>query len=206
GVTIEGEQVALAIDEFPAIFIAAACAEGTTILRNAEELRVKETDRIAAMAAGLTALGVDVEVFADGLAITGNPRGPGFTGARIDSRGDHRIAMAFAIAALRARAPITIDDCANVAASFPYFVALAVACGLDVSAVSEADAGRLRSLPWMAPAVPARARWRRRWRKSWAGRCSTAAHSTAWSAGRPNKRGCQRRMRRPSRRWPLRRT
>src|SRR5699024_3119140 len=140
GVTIEGEQVALAIDEFPAIFIAAACAEGTTILRNAEELRVKETDRIAGMAAGLTALGVDVEVFADGLAITGNPRGPGFTGARIDSHGDHRIAMAFAIAALRARAPITIDDCANVATSFPNFVDLAVACGLDVSAVSEADA------------------------------------------------------------------
>lgn len=135
GITIEGDAVALAIDEFPALFIAAACAEGTTRLRNAEELRVKETDRIATMAEGLQALGATVEVFGDGMAITGKPQAVAFSGAEINSYGDHRIAMAFAMAALRADAPITINDCDNVATSFPDFVAVATSCGLDIAGV-----------------------------------------------------------------------
>lgn len=135
GIDISGDDVALAIDEFPAIFVAAACAAGTTRLRDAAELRVKETDRIAVMAEGLAALGVPVETFEDGLAITGRPDGAAFAGSVVDSRGDHRVAMAFAMAALRASAPITIKDCDNVDTSFPGFVASARAAGLAIETV-----------------------------------------------------------------------
>ena len=129
GIEIPLDQVPLAIDEFPALFIAAACAEGETLLTGAEELRVKESDRIAVMAAGLRTLGVDAEVLPDGIRIRG---GPGFGGGAVDSHGDHRIAMSFAMAALRASAPIEIRDCANVGTSFPGFAALAGAAGLDI--------------------------------------------------------------------------
>src|SRR5699024_4015768 len=125
GIDIDGADVALAIDEFPALFIAAACAKGGTRLRNAAELRVKESDRIATMAAGLTTLGVDAAAHEDGMTIVGMPHGAAFSGGRINSHGDHRIAMAFSMAALRASGPITIDDCDNVATSFPDFVARA---------------------------------------------------------------------------------
>jgi 3-phosphoshikimate 1-carboxyvinyltransferase len=131
GVVIPRDQVPLAIDEFPALFIAAACAEGETVLAGAEELRVKESDRIQVMADGLLALGVDARPTPDGMII----RGGGLSGGRINSHGDHRIAMAFAMAALRANDPISIDDCANVATSFPGFIALARDAGLDISAV-----------------------------------------------------------------------
>lgn len=137
GVTIEGGQVALAIDEFPAIFIAAACAEGETRLRDAAELRVKETDRIAVMAEGLATLGVGVEVFEDGVTIAGRPHGPAFSGGVLDSHGDHRIAMAFAMAALRASAAIAINDCDNVDTSFPGFVERAAESGLAIEAIEE---------------------------------------------------------------------
>lgn len=100
------------------------------MVRGAHELRVKESDRLAAMAQGLGILGIRHELLPDGLRLTGSPCG--FTGGRIDSRGDHRIAMAFAVAALRAQAPIEIDDVANVATSFPGFVATAGQCGLHV--------------------------------------------------------------------------
>lgn len=130
GVVIPHDQVPLAIDEFPALFIAAACAEGETVLAGAEELRVKESDRIQVMADGLLALGVDARPTPDGMII----RGGGLGGGRINSHGDHRIAMAFAMAALRANGPITIDDCANVATSFPGFIALARGAGLGISA------------------------------------------------------------------------
>ncbi len=133
GIDIGGDQAALAIDEFPAIFIAAACARGVTTLRGAAELRVKESDRIAVMAEGLAALGIDVEVSEDGLSITGKPGPTSFTGGEIDSFGDHRIAMAFAMAGLRAAAPITINDCDNVDTSFPGFVEIARGVGLDIS-------------------------------------------------------------------------
>ena len=118
-IAIGGDQVELAIDEFPAIFIAAACAEGTTRLTGAAELRVKESDRIAVMADGLATLGVDVTVAEDGLTIVGRPLAPSFGGGHVASHADHRIAMAFAIAALRADAAITIDDCDYVDTSFP---------------------------------------------------------------------------------------
>jgi 3-phosphoshikimate 1-carboxyvinyltransferase len=131
GIEVPRELVPLAIDEFPVLFVAAACATGTTIVTGAEELRVKESDRIASMADGLRALGIDAEPRPDGMRIVGGSLG----GGTIDSRGDHRIAMAFAVAALRASAPIRILDVANVATSFPGFPELAGAHGLHVGAV-----------------------------------------------------------------------
>jgi 3-phosphoshikimate 1-carboxyvinyltransferase len=130
GIDIPEDQVPLAIDEFPALFIAAACAEGRTVLRGAEELRVKESDRIAAMAEGLTTLGVHNEVLDDGIVIEGGTLGGGV----IHTHMDHRIAMSFAIAALRAEAEIRILDCDHVATSFPGFDALARGLGLQISA------------------------------------------------------------------------
>ena len=129
GIEIPQAAVPLAIDEFPAIFIAAACARGRTVLHGAEELRHKESDRIAVMAAGLNALGIAVEVFDDGIAIEGGQ----LHGGEIDAHGDHRIAMAFAMAALRADGPITIRNAANIATSFPTFVATARAAGLRIT-------------------------------------------------------------------------
>lgn len=134
GIAIPEDQVPLAIDEFPALFIAAACADGETVLTGAEELRVKESDRIAVMAEGLAALGVAVEPRADGIRIVGVGADGLLGGGTIDSHGDHRIAMAFAMAALRAAAPIVIDDCDNVETSFPGFPALAAGAGLGIEA------------------------------------------------------------------------
>ncbi len=133
GIRIPEDQVPLAIDEFPALFVAAACAEGETVLTGAEELRVKESDRIQVMADGLIALGVDAKPTPDGIVIQGGPIGSG----RVDSHGDHRIAMSFAMAALRATGPVTIDDCANVNTSFPGFVELARKAGLTISEAGE---------------------------------------------------------------------
>lgn len=129
GIRIPEALVPLAIDEFPALFVAAACAAGETRLTGAEELRVKESDRIQVMADGLSALGVEAEATPDGIIIQG---GEGFTGGQIDSHGDHRIAMAFAMAALRASGAITITQCENVATSFPGFTQLAGQAGLGV--------------------------------------------------------------------------
>lgn len=135
GINIPEDQVPLAIDEFPVLFVAAACAEGETALTGAEELRVKESDRIQVMADGLKILGIDIEPTEDGAIIQGGAIGSG----RVVSHGDHRIAMAFAIAALRAQGEILIDDCSNVNTSFPGFVDLASSVGLNVSeAVEEA--------------------------------------------------------------------
>ncbi len=133
GIHVPEHLVPLAIDEFPALFIAAACAEGETIVTGAEELRVKESDRIAVMAEGLKALGVQCEVLADGMRIQGRPDGPAFSGAKIASHGDHRIAMSFTVASLRASGAIEIADVANVATSFPGFVGIARQAGLDVA-------------------------------------------------------------------------
>lgn len=130
GVVIPESLVPLAIDEFPVLFVAAACARGETVLGGARELRVKESDRIAAMAEGLAALGVDAEPLEDGMRI----RGGALHGGRVTSRGDHRIAMAFAMAALGADGPILVGDCANVATSFPGFVGLARDAGLRIDA------------------------------------------------------------------------
>ena len=128
GVDIPEDQVPLAIDEFPALFIAAACAQGRTVLRGAEELRVKESDRIAAMAEGLNTLGVNNEVLEDGIIIEGGTIG----GGEIRTHMDHRIAMAFSIAALRAEQEIVVLDCDHVATSFPGFDALARGLGLQI--------------------------------------------------------------------------
>jgi 3-phosphoshikimate 1-carboxyvinyltransferase len=129
GVRIPEAQVPLAIDEFPALFVAAACAEGETVLTGAAELRVKESDRIQVMADGLAALGGDARPTSDGIVI----RGGALRGGAVDSHGDHRIAMSFAMAALRAGGPVDIDDCANVATSFPGFAALAAGAGLGIA-------------------------------------------------------------------------
>jgi 3-phosphoshikimate 1-carboxyvinyltransferase len=133
GIQVPVELVPLAIDELPVLFIAAACAAGETVVTGAEELRVKESDRIAAMSAGLDALGVVHSVLPDGMRIEGRGAGPAFRGGEIDSFGDHRIAMSFAVASLRAAQPISIRDVANVSTSFPGFVALARSAGLDIS-------------------------------------------------------------------------
>jgi 3-phosphoshikimate 1-carboxyvinyltransferase len=132
GVEMPAALVPLAIDELPVLFVAAACASGETVVTGAEELRVKESDRIAAMSAGLSSLGVAHSVQPDGLRIEGRGEGPAFSGGQIDSFGDHRIAMSFAVASLRAAAAISILDVANVATSFPGFVGLARSVGLDI--------------------------------------------------------------------------
>lgn len=128
GINIPEDLVPLAIDEFPVLFVAAACAEGQTVLRGAEELRVKESDRIQVMADGLIELGVSAEATPDGIIIEGGTMG----GGEVYAHGDHRIAMAFSVASLRASAPIRIHDCANVATSFPNFLALASQVGMQV--------------------------------------------------------------------------
>ena len=128
GIDIPEHLVPLAIDEFPVLFVAAACAEGQTRLTGAEELRVKESDRIQVMADGLQILGVDAQPTEDGMVIQGGSIG----GGEVISHGDHRIAMSFSIAGLRANAPITIHDCENVNTSFPEFRDLAKRLGLDL--------------------------------------------------------------------------
>jgi 3-phosphoshikimate 1-carboxyvinyltransferase len=132
GIRVPKDLVSLAIDELPVLFIAAACAQGETWVTGAEELRVKESDRIAAMSAGLTALGVLHRPLPDGMHIEGRGAGMAFNGGEVDSFGDHRIAMSFAIASLRASGSIKIRDVANVATSFPGFVPLARSVGLDI--------------------------------------------------------------------------
>jgi 3-phosphoshikimate 1-carboxyvinyltransferase len=131
GVEVPPELVPLAIDEFPILFVAAALADGTTRVRGAEELRVKESDRISVMARGLNALGVAVSELPDGVRI----RGGGVKGGTVDSGGDHRVAMSFAIAAARAAAPVEILDVANVATSFPGFERSAASLGLSIEAL-----------------------------------------------------------------------
>ncbi len=138
GIDIPTETVPRAIDEFPALFIAAACAEGVTRLTGAEELRVKESDRIQVMADGLQTLGITARAMPDGIEIEGNPGQTVFNGGRVDSEGDHRIAMAFAVAALRASGSIEIHDCDNVDTSFPGFVALAAEAGLQIESTADA--------------------------------------------------------------------
>ena len=130
GIVVPADAVPDMIDEFPALFVAAAFAEGTTTVRGAEELRVKESDRLAGMAVGLRALGVAVDETPDGATIHGLGANGRVHGAILDSLGDHRLAMAFAVAAQRADGEVRIGDCANVATSFPGFDALANKLGM----------------------------------------------------------------------------
>jgi 3-phosphoshikimate 1-carboxyvinyltransferase len=134
GSVVRPELVPLAIDEFPILFIAAAAANGTTVVSGAAELRKKETDRIAVMARALQAVGIEVEERPDGASIVGGR----MRGGTVDSRGDHRIAMSFAVASVRAEAPLEILNTAEVATSFPNFLDVARAAGLTVGAEGRA--------------------------------------------------------------------
>jgi 3-phosphoshikimate 1-carboxyvinyltransferase len=128
GIEVPEALVPDMIDEFPVLFVAAACAQGTTVVRGAAELRVKESDRIATMAQGMRTLGIDVEETPDGAVI----RGGRLHGGSVTSHGDHRVAMAFAVAGQRADGEVRIGDVANVATSFPGFDALARDCGFGL--------------------------------------------------------------------------
>jgi 3-phosphoshikimate 1-carboxyvinyltransferase len=137
GIHVPPELVPLAIDEFPILFIAAACARGRTVVTGAEELRVKESDRIAVMAEGLKRLGIDCTPTEDGMIIEGRgEQAQVFSGGQVDSHGDHRPAMSFAVASLRASAPISIQHTLNVGTSFPNFLELANSVGMDVTRVN----------------------------------------------------------------------
>ena len=139
GIHIPEDQVPLAIDEFPALFIAAACAEGQTVLTGAAELRVKESDRIQVMADGLAIMGIQCTPTEDGIIIEGKGQsgewGAIFTGGEIESHHDHRIAMSFSIAGLRNSGEIKIVGTETVATSFPTFTQLANEAGLNITVV-----------------------------------------------------------------------
>ena len=124
GIEVPPEVAPSMIDEYPILFVAAALAEGRTVMRGIEELRVKESDRIAAMAAGLRAAGVQVEELPDGLIVNGSGGGPVAGGATIATHLDHRIAMSFAVLSLVSRRPVKVDDRAPIATSFPDFLPL----------------------------------------------------------------------------------
>ena len=133
GIHVPENLVPVAIDEFPVLFVAAACAEGQTVITGAEELRVKESDRIQVMADGLLALDVNARATDDGMIIQGGE----IAGGTVHSHDDHRIAMAFAMAGLRASGDIHIEDCDNVNTSFPGFAELAASCGLSIQVLGE---------------------------------------------------------------------
>lgn len=128
GVEIDPKLVPLAIDEFPVICVAAACAEGVTTISGAEELRHKESDRIAAMVKGLRAIGVEVEERKDGMVVTGGM----ISGGEVETFNDHRIAMSFAVAGGVSEGPIVVKEADHVATSFPNFVELARKAGLNI--------------------------------------------------------------------------
>lgn len=133
GIDVSAADVALAIDEIPVLLIAAACATGRTVIRGAAELRVKESDRLHAMAAGLRAQDIAVEEFADGIAVEGGR----LRGGEVDSDGDHRVAMAFAVAGAVAEGETRIRNTENIATSYPGFVADARRLGLEIEAGQE---------------------------------------------------------------------
>ena len=132
GIEIPPEYVPSAIDEFPAIMIAAACASGTTVLHGAAELRVKESDRILAVTEGLRAIGIAAVAHDDGMEVTGSC----IKGGMVNSYSDHRIAMSFIMAGLASEKPIVVHDCANINTSFPGFVETARIAGMDIHQVT----------------------------------------------------------------------
>src|SRR3546814_561637 len=121
GIAVDPALAPSMIDEFPILFVAAALAEGRTVTTGLDELRVKESDRLSVMAAGLQAIGARVEESADGLVIEGTGGDPLAGGATLAGHLDHRICMSFAVAGLVSTAPVEIDDMAPVATSFPNF-------------------------------------------------------------------------------------
>ncbi len=128
GCEVAGNDIALAIDEIPVIAVAAACASGITRIADAAELRVKESDRIDGVVKGLKALGINVKEYADGMVIEGGK----LCGGKVQSGGDHRIAMAFSIAGVAAQDQVEVADCGNVATSFPNFYKLAGQVGVNI--------------------------------------------------------------------------
>jgi len=128
GGVVDPGLVSLAIDEFPVLFVAAAAASGSTRFSGIGELRVKESDRIAAMSAGLRSLGIEVDESADGAVVHGGQ----FSGGHVESFGDHRIAMSLAVAAGLASEPVVVRDTAAVETSFPGFAALMASLGLNI--------------------------------------------------------------------------
>ena len=133
GIDVDPALVSLAIDEFPVLFVAAACAAGKTTFSGIGELRVKESDRIAAMAAGLRELGIRVDESEDGAVVHGGP----FSGGTVRSFGDHRIAMSLAVAGTIADAPVTVRNTDAVATSFPGFIDLLGRLGARIAEVAE---------------------------------------------------------------------
>ncbi|MDJ0759111.1 MAG: 3-phosphoshikimate 1-carboxyvinyltransferase [Woeseiaceae bacterium] len=136
GEKVDPALVSLAIDEFPALFVAAAAARGTTIFTGLEELRVKESDRIASMAAGLKALGADVTETDDGAIV----KGGGFKSGTVESFGDHRVAMSLAVAGTVAEGAVTVLDTQPVETSFPGFASILGSLGADIAAGEGAGA------------------------------------------------------------------
>jgi 3-phosphoshikimate 1-carboxyvinyltransferase len=132
GITLNTKLVANMIDEMPAFFIAASLAEGTTIVKDAEELRAKESDRLEAMANALGSLGVKFKLNQDGIVIHGLGDKGQFKASKINSLGDHRIAMASSIASLRADGEVRIVDCDNVGTSFPDFIEVCGDIGIKI--------------------------------------------------------------------------
>jgi 3-phosphoshikimate 1-carboxyvinyltransferase len=129
GVPVPPERAPSMIDEYPILAVAAACAEGTTVMNGLAELRVKESDRLAMIAAGLEACGVGVEVGADSLVVHGGrPRG----GARVTTAMDHRIAMSFLVLGTVSAEPVAVDDSTFIDTSFPGFVELMTGLGADI--------------------------------------------------------------------------
>ena len=135
GVDVDPEMVSLAIDEFPALFVAAAAATGVTRFSGLGELRFKESDRIKAMTRGLAALGTDVVETSDGATVIGG----GFNAGRVESAGDHRVAMAFAVAGSAADGPLQIDDTDNVDTSFPTFLDCMRDIGVNIRSEEATD-------------------------------------------------------------------
>jgi 3-phosphoshikimate 1-carboxyvinyltransferase len=131
GIEVPPEVAPSMIDEYPILFVAAALAQGRTVMRGIEELRVKESDRIAVMAAGLKACGVQCEELPDGLIVHGSGGAPVPGGATVAARLDHRIAMSFAVLGLVSRQPITVDDARPIATSFPNFLPMMAGLGAD---------------------------------------------------------------------------
>ena len=187
GIEVPAALVPLAIDEFPVLFIAAACAQGETLVSGAQELRVKESDRIAVMSAGLAALGVRTRAAAGRHAHRGARRGPGFGGGEVDSRGDHRVAMAFCVASLRAAGPIRDPrrgQCGDLVSGLRGRARAESACDVRNLRVNRMDDGTRRRhrralglrqghrQPGGGPAL-------------WAGLCSIAVRCTAWWPWRP---------------------
>jgi 3-phosphoshikimate 1-carboxyvinyltransferase len=131
GIEVPAQRAPSMIDEYPILSIAAACASGTTVMRGLEELRVKESDRLAAVAAGLQACGVEVEEGEDSLTVIGHGRPPA-GGVEIAAHHDHRIAMSFLVLGLVADRPVAVDSAGMIATSFPTFVSLMRGLGADI--------------------------------------------------------------------------